>query len=380
MRICATYSFWFNQLLDHKGIYKLPESIEHTALKEILGIEKLVDKHLYDALDNLEELNFDIIEKSILDRLLKERIEKKALILDVTDTYFNGSQANWKSRRGKDGKYNKLLQIALAVTKEEGFPIMHKIYEGNISNIKIMQDMLLDIKLKHFDITVVDRGMVCYENLYDLENINQKVVCGLKVNEKLRKDYLDTINREEIYQPSCRVKLKNTTVYVLSFDFLNGKLIAVYNPILEAHKRDIAMESPQNYNAVKAKYSGYSLLYHTTQYPTEDVVRIYFQRDIVEKAYRELKSTINLNPIRKYRLERIRAHVKICYLAYTLLSYIQYRLKSLNLSAVSALEKLQSAYKVEFFSPKDNFKWSKVVTLTNEQKKILTALGVVYKN
>ncbi len=37
-------------------------------------------------------------------------------MLDITDTYFAGSGADWKARRGKDGKYEKLIQIALAVT------------------------------------------------------------------------------------------------------------------------------------------------------------------------------------------------------------------------------------------------------------------------
>jgi len=36
---------------------------------------------------------------------------------------------------------------------------------------------------------------------------------------------------------------------------------------------------------------------------------------------------------------------------------------------------LHIAYKVELKSNKENFKWSKIVTLTNEQKAILKLLG-----
>jgi len=51
-----------------------------------------------------------------------------------TDTYFSGSEADWKTGKGKDGKVGKLLQIGLAITKEDGIPVMHKSYEGNIGN------------------------------------------------------------------------------------------------------------------------------------------------------------------------------------------------------------------------------------------------------
>jgi len=114
----------YTQIVNRKSLYKIPEYIELTCLKELLNIDKIIDKHLYSALDELEELDFSEIEDKIFKKLSLERKEKIALVLDVTDTYFSGSQADWKSRKGKDGKYGKLIQIALAVTKEEGFPIL----------------------------------------------------------------------------------------------------------------------------------------------------------------------------------------------------------------------------------------------------------------
>ena len=119
-----------------------------------------MDKHVYEALDRLEELDFTVIEDKVFAILSKERKERLAMVLDVTDTYFNGVNADWKARKGKYGKYDKFLQIALAVTKEEGFPILHKLYEGNIGNSKIFKDMLADIRLKKFDVIILDRGMI----------------------------------------------------------------------------------------------------------------------------------------------------------------------------------------------------------------------------
>jgi len=365
----------YTQIVNRKSLYKIPEYIELTCLKELLNIDKIIDKHLYSALDELEELDFSEIEDKIFKKLSLERKEKIALVLDVTDTYFSGSQADWKSRKGKDGKYGKLIQIALAVTKEEGFPIMHRTYEGNISNIKIFQDLLTESRLKGFEIIIIDRGMISYENLSDLRALNQKVITGIRLNKKLKIKYLSTIDREEIFQPENQIKLKNTRVYIIGFDFEDGRLIAVYNPEIEVAKRMEAMETGDSYKPEEARYMGYSLIYHTTDLSEEEVVRSYYEKDIVEKAFKELKSSINLHPIRKYLLTHIKAHIKICYLAYAILSYMQYRLKKRNISAIYALEKLQPVYKVDLKSTKEGFNWSKIVTLTKEQKIILDLLG-----
>lgn len=364
----------YTQIISRKPIYKLPEYVEQTVLKELLGIEKLIDKELYEALDELEGLDFVGIEREIFERLNLERKEQEALVIDITDTYFSGSQAEWKRRRGKDGRYEKLIQVALAVTKDEGFPIMHRLYEGNISNIKIFQDLMTDSGLKRFDVIVLDRGSISYETLIDLREIKQKVVTGLRRNKKIDREYLSKIEREEIYQPEFRIRLKNTAVYAKSFDFMGGRLIAVYNPELEVAKRNYAIETGR-YEKEEARVTGYSLIYDTTGLSEKEVVKTYYEKDIVEKAFREIKSSINLHPIRKYRISHIKAHVKICYLAYALLTYMNYKLKKINMSAIDALDKLQSVYKVELKSEKENFQWSKIVTLTNEQKKILKLLN-----
>jgi len=319
-------------------------------------------------------LDFTNIEDKIFTELSSQRKERKAMVLDVTDTYFNGSQADWKARKGKDGKYDKLVQVALAVTKEEGFPILHKMYEGNIGNSKIFQDTLADIRLKKFDIIVLDRGMISMESIADMKALNQKVITGLRLHNTIKTNYISKIEREEIYQPAYRIKLKNTEVYVKDFDFEGGKLLAIYNPAMETLKRQHSMRNADTYKPEEAKYMGYSLIFHTTDFNIEDAVRTYFEKDIVEKAYRELKSSVNLHPLRKYRISHIKAHVKICYLAYALLAYIQYKVKPKQLCAIHALEQLQAVYKVSLIAERDNLKWDKIVTLKNEQKLILSLL------
>ncbi|MGB3131114.1 MAG: hypothetical protein WBB26_05485, partial [Saprospiraceae bacterium] len=58
----------YTQLLTHKPLYKIPEYAEHTAIKEIVGVDKLVDKQLFESLDDLDEMNFNRIEEVIYDQ------------------------------------------------------------------------------------------------------------------------------------------------------------------------------------------------------------------------------------------------------------------------------------------------------------------------
>ena len=108
----------YSQMISRKSINALPAYVEQTALKEILNLEKLVSADLYKSLDKLESLDFEPIEKGILAALREgEPSKDDALILDVTDTYFKGKRADWQSRKGKDGKVQKLVQIALGNLK-----------------------------------------------------------------------------------------------------------------------------------------------------------------------------------------------------------------------------------------------------------------------
>ena len=151
-------SLVFSHLLERVSIYKVPEWVEKTEILNILKLKRLTSKELYESLYSLSDLDFQLIQRSITKYFKQYENDNRTAVLDITDTYFSGSRANWKSRRGKDGKYDKLIQIALAVSFTNGFPIMHKVYEGNISNVKIFEDMINDLRLYGYDAIIIDRG------------------------------------------------------------------------------------------------------------------------------------------------------------------------------------------------------------------------------
>ena len=112
----------------------------------------------------------------------------------------------------------------------------------------------------------------------------------------------------------------------------------------------------------------------------QGALRKYYDKDIIERAFKQLKGVLNLRPIRVWLTNHIEGHLKICYFAYAILSLMNYRLRKLNISAIEALDSLKQGYRVCLNDEESNFEWSLYVPLEPKQKRILKKLKVMYKN
>jgi transposase len=355
------------------SILKISRWIDNSTITETLGIPELTTEMLYSALDYLDELDFNKVEQSIFDYWLRiAPDDNDSFVLDVTDTYYNGKHDGSALRKGKDGKVSKLIQIGLGVSFENGFPIFHKSYNGNISNIKILEDLTLVMAQRGITAIVMDRGFYSEANVQVLNKLKMKMIVGVKQSLGIKKTVLDKIVREEIYTSRHQVKLKDTYVYVQEMNFLFGKIVVIYNPKYEAMKRDKMLAEEATDNDVK--YVGYSLVFHNTKYKPGRVVRKYFEKDVVERSFRTMKGEAQLHPIRLWLPTRVKAHIKLCYLSLCILSLIKYRCKKIDIAPIDIINELQTAYKVNLKHTKTKQTFSKVVTLSNTQKNILKAL------
>jgi transposase len=218
----------------------------------------------------------------------------------------------------------------------------------------------------------MDRGFYSESNVVDLNKLSMQMIVGVKQSIGIKKNILDKIKREKIYAAKNQVTLKNTYVYVQQEAFLFGKMIVIYNPKYEALKRDKMLADEATDQDVK--HVGYSLIFHNTTLQPDEVVKKYFDKDVVERSFRTMKGDVQLHPIRLWLPRRVNAHIKICYLSMCLLSLIKFRCKKIGASASDIIEELQSIYKVNLQHTKTKQKFTKVVTLSNNQKNILKAL------
>ena len=369
-------SLIYSQLLEKRSINKLEEWMEYTEIPEILKIDKISTKDLYESLTEIPEGEFINIDRNM--HAIFNQIEeiKDIAVIDVTDTYFEGKNLDIKKRKGKDGKVRRLVQIGLATSFNYGFPIFHKPYQGNLSGVHILKDMCLEVKEMGLNSIIMDRGMMSLENLKLISSLELSLIAGLRKNSNLIKDFIYKIDKEEIYSLKNMVQLKNTKVFIKTFDYLNGKIIAVYNPSIELIKKNQNFEKGFD----SSKDLGFSLIFHNTHYPSEEVVKKYYEKEIIERAFKQMKGILNLRPIRVWLTDHIEGHIKICYLAYAILSLMNYQLRKIKVSAIDALDTLKYGYKVRLFDKTNNFEWDLIVPLKPKQKDILSALGVVYKN
>jgi hypothetical protein len=369
-------SLAYSHLLEKRSINKLEDWMRYTEIPDVLGIKVPSVKELYESLADINEDDFGIInEKMFLVFSSYENIKESAII-DVTDTYFSGTNVNIKKRKGKDCQVSKLIQIGLAVSFNNGFPIFQKQYHGNLSGINIFKDMSIELKNKGISSIIMDRGMLSKENIEVALGLKFKIIAGMRKTSSLVREFISPINRDELYTKKYLVKLKSTEVFIKTYDYMKGKLIVVYNPSLEVMKKSLNF----NKDLDSELDIGYSLIYHNTKYSSEEVVKNYYDKEMIERAFKHIKGILNLRPIRVWLTNHIGGHIKICYLAYAILSLLNFKLKKLEISAIDALNSLKHGYKINLKDTQSGFEWSIYVPLEPKQKKILKELDVVYKN
>lgn len=98
----------------------------------------------------------------------------------------------------------------------------------------------------------------------------------------------------------------------------------------------------------RLRYAGFVLLVGHPDLPhsAEDIVRLYRQKDVVEKDFQTIKSAVKLRPLYHHTDAKVRAHVTLCMLALLIERSIERRLKRSNLAhtAASCFEQLRTCH------------------------------------
>jgi transposase len=404
-------SMVYAHCMDYQSVNQMARWYERTDLNMILSLEELTEARLLEAMDYLEKrdpvaLQIEIFE-NVSDRY---DLRRRGIVYDVTNTYLYGKKCPLgKQGKDKEGvKGRPLIQIGLGVTQDEGIPLFHKVFNGDIHDARTFQDAITafrEYKIKK-GLVVFDRGISSRRNQIDIKTLQWKVLCGLPLNDALKRSLRDLMAKEEFLHYRNRVRSNKTVFYVITEPYslcgITGKLAFCFNDRLRRDIREsrydeiaYAQELLQDGKVIKPgmekffgsdgrllmgrvqkaeEFDGYSCIFTTARLSKEEMVRLYFEKDLVEKAFQSLKGVIKLRPIRHWLYNRVTAHVFICYLSYLLLSLLRLRLKKMNISPVEALRELESVYKVYLRDQRKGFKLARVVTLSKKQEKILRAL------
>jgi len=329
------------------------------------------------------------------------------IVYDVTNTYFFGKCCPLgKFGKDKEGRKGRLLiQIGLGVTQHEGIPIFHKVFDGNVHDARTFSDSITEFKKFgiHNGLVIFDRGITSKQNQQDIAKLSWKVICGVPINKQLKQILRELKKTKNFLEYRNRIKLNKTIFYVISLPHtignIKGKLAFCFNEQLKKEIKESRYDEILNaqkllvdgrvikpelekffgktgrllkYRLDEAEeFDGYSCIFTTAKLSDSELVKTYFDKDLVEKAFQSLKGVVKLRPIRHWLYNRVIAHVIICYLALLLLTLLKVKLKELKISPINALRELETMYKVYGQDTKKGFKFSRTVALTKQQEKIL---------
>ena len=399
-------SMVYAHCLDYRSINKMNHWFERTDLNMILDIDGITEARLLSALDSLEEKNSDFLQQQIFENVQKiYKLKVTGVVYDVTNTYLFGKKCSFaKLGKGKEGRKGKpIIQIGLGVTQKEGIPVFHKVYDGNTHDSRTFQDAITyfeEYKIKE-GLFVFDRGITSKKAQSYIKRIKWKVLCGLSLTERLKT--IISLENKIINNIENRVRLNKTTFHVIQKDYVlgdvKGKLAICFNEqqrldlndslydeiknaqILLSEKKEIKSGLEKFFSKsgkvlnekIKEaeEFHGYSCIFTTANLKAEEMIHVYFNKDLIEKAFHSLKGIVRLRPIRHWLYNRVIGHVFICYLSYLLLSLLKLRLEKLKLSPVKALHELDTLYKVYIKDSKKGFEVSRIVALSKTQEKIL---------
>jgi transposase len=387
----------------------MSEWYQKTEISNLLNIPQITYKKLIEAMDSLEGMEGEKVQERIFSRLRDVlTLSPSGYFYDITNIYFYGvCCALAKKGHNAEGRNQPQIQIGLAITREDGIPIFHRVFEGNIFDSKTLPDILLHLRrheIKHVCL-VWDRGVSSKLNIREAKGMGFDVICGLALKMALKK-VVDSVLEQDIVSMRYRVRLRSATFYVkkqrYELERLRGYIAVCVNEkqrqaIRERRYDEIdqALKLLKEKKAIKAglrkyikgnkinhralqlaeRYDGVSVIFSTSNLSAEEMVKGYFEKDRLEKSFRCLKSFLEMDKVRFWLANRVRGHIFVCYLAYLLLSVLEYRLKGSGISAVDALETLESMYKVYLTDAKSKNKFVKTVTLSKKQEEILREIN-----
>jgi len=378
---------------------------QKTEIANLLDIPQVTHKRLIEAIDSLDGMNSAGVQERIF-RRLKEvlNFSSSGYLYDITNIYFYGICCPL-AKRGHNGEGRRQLQIqiGLAVTQQEGIPIFHKVFEGNIFDSKTLPDILLHLRRHEVkDVCIVwDRGISSALNIREAKEIGLEVLCGLPLNAGLKKLVYNLLE-ENMISMKHRIRLRSATFYVrkqrYEIEGVKGSIAVCVNEkerqairerrydeidqvLQRLEEKKVIKEGLRkylkgrriNHRALKSaeRYDGISVIFSTRNLSEEKMVKGYFEKDRLEKSFRCMKSFLEMDKVRFWLSSRVRGHIFVCYLAYLLLSVLEYRLNGTGISASEALATLESIYRVYITDPKSRNKFVKIVTLSKKQEEIL---------
>lgn len=294
------------------------------------------------------------------------------LFYDCTTLYFESFTEDELKEFGysKDHKFNQSQVLLALMVTNDGLPVGYEVFNGSMFEGNTLESMLEKIK-KEFNIKravfVADSGLLSQGNIEKLQKSSIEYVVGARL-KSLPKKWQDTILDSKA---QIREKKDNETLRYNSYDFDQHRTLIVSHSSKRAekdrHDREKSITRLQsrlskssdlkslisNYGYKKyikstgstqvevnldkvsqdAQWDGlHGVFTNIKGADPREILSHYRGLWQIEESFRISKHDLKMRPIFHWTPHRIKAHIAICYMAFSLIRTMQYKLKKENLS------------------------------------------------
>lgn len=397
-----------NQLIGRKPLTKIGKWVSETSIPRWTNIdpEKLTRDYFLSALDEISRDNGNIkasysfsIQNNITKtwrKIIGNEPEQFFFYHDITRIRWNGNQSQWAENGYGAQTGRPHIGFGLIVSKDSLMPVMGYPVRGSKTDKTTVEEMIFNlIRLNMQNITLVwDRGFVSKPNI---NRARDKKFHVLSAGSHTSNEVIDWLTKYDDTEIEKRENIfamaKGKGVYCVEvIGELFGhecKIVIMLDPDRRNHSRtdrDLLLQELESetsrkkiaelkmdlkpivvpakgrrgYEINKAeeelarKLDGRTLLFCTDiSMSGKDIIRTYFQKDHIEKAFRFLRGNACLAPVRYQLPGRVEAYLSVVnFIAYELIAAILWKVEKyqIGISYENLIDEASKIYEVEFTS------------------------------
>lgn len=418
-----------NALFKEIVLARLSDPVSKRKSVKNIEIDKDIELNLdkvYRMMDKVHENEERIrkkISSSTLD-LFNQKVD--VAFFDVTTLYFESFTPDNLRVSGfsKDGKFKETQVMLALITTTEGLPLGYELFPGNSYEGNTLITVIEQVE-KNYDLSdtfiVADRAMFTRNNLekLDQKNVNFIIAAKLKtmkkemknqitndvarvleehgaidgwtkdyifegrrliVNYSKKRAYKDKKDRDRLVE---RIKKKMKDGKVRLADLINNTGTKKYLKIdkkgsKEATLNELKIEEHEKWDGIHAVITNHK----ENDLSSEEILKRYRNLWQIEAAFRVNKHDLKMRPIYHWTEDRIKSHILICFVAYSLTAFVKHKLNRLKIKLSfekirDELNRLQTSVVRDAKTGKRFLLPSK---LTKNQKKIYKAFGLIIDN
>ena len=394
-------------------------------LEEDFGVTINLDR-IYQTMDKLDNLAIEKINETAFSNTLKLFNNKLDVIFfDCTTIYFESFDEDELRQNGfsKDLKFNQPQVLLALMVTTEGLPIGYKLFEGSKYEGHTLIPALKELKKKYKlnkVVFVADSGLMNENNIAEIESdqtedpIDYIIGARIKsVSGELKSQIFDLSNYKEVEN--------NETGYKIgTFEYKNRKLIVNYSPkrakkdaldrqksIERLEKKLKKQKNPKEYlskfgasrylklegsaNIVlnkekieaESKWDGlHGVITNSKTIDDMEIINQYCNLWQVENAFRVTKHDLKVRPVYHWKPSRVKAHIAISFIAYTMVKHLEYRVKLqyVKMSPEKIRQTLVNVQTSIMYDKKKNIRYALPSNSSIEAKKIYKLLNISIKS